>query len=83
MQGYLIEEVPANIRKTAEQADMIVNGYAFQQCEDKLFVRNLNRMGKILVLGRNDTIIETNMDDIEIQVVLRILERNRKFLKES
>ena len=83
MPRYLSEEVPENIRKAAEQADMIVNGYAFQQNADKLYVRNLNRIEKVLVLGKNDIVLITKMDDIEIQVVLRNLKRNRKFLKGS
>jgi hypothetical protein len=69
------------IRDAAEQADLIVNGYAFRKKEDKLFVLNLNNPEKALVLGANDEVLETSMDDIEIQVVMSYLERNRKFME--
>ena len=68
------------IRDAAEQADLIVNGYAFRK-KDKLFVLNLNNPEKALVLGANDEVLETSMDDIEIQVVMSYLERNRKFME--
>ena len=69
------------IRDAAEQADLIVNGYEFRKKEDKLFVLNLNNPEKALVLGANDEVLETSMDDIEIQVVMSYLERNRKFME--
>ena len=69
------------IRDAAEQADLIVNGYAFRKKEEKLFVLNLNNPEKALVLGANDEVLETSMDDIEIQVVMSYLERNRKFME--
>ena len=69
------------IRDAAEQADLIVNGYAFRKKEDKLFVLNLKNPEKALVLGANDEVLETSMDDIEIQVVMSYLERNRKFME--
>ena len=42
---------------------------------------NLNNPEKALVLGANDEVLETSMDDIEIQVVMSYLERNRKFME--
>ena len=70
------------IHDAAARADLIVNGYAFQKKEDKLFVLNLNNPEKALVLGANDDVLETSMDDIEIQVVMSYLERNRKFMED-
>ena len=70
------------IHDAAAQADLIVNGDAFQKKEDKLFVLNLNNPEKALVLGANDDVLETSMDDIEIQVVMSYLERNRKFMED-
>ena len=32
-------------------------------------------------MGANDEVLETSMDDIEIQVVMSYLERNRKFME--
>lgn len=69
------------IRKIAEQADMIVNGYAYRRLEDKVYVTNLNRPDKTLVLGLDDAVLSTTMDDIEIQVALKYLKRNRSFLE--
>jgi len=69
------------IRKIAEQADMIVNGFAYRRLEDKVYVTNLNRPDKTLVLGLDDAVQSTTMDDIEIQVALKYLKRNRSFLE--
>ena len=70
------------IRDAAEQADLIVNGYAFRKKEDKLFVLNLNNPEKALVLGANDEVLETSMDDIEVRIAGDYLEKNRKFMED-
>jgi len=60
---------------------MIVNGFAYRRLEDKVYVTNLNRPDKTLVLGLDDAVQSTTMDDIEIQVALKYLKRNRSFLE--
>ena len=43
---------------------------------------NLNCLDKAVVLSKDGEVLETSMDDIEIQIVKDYLEKNRKFLEE-
>lgn len=65
-------------------ANMIVGGYAFSQTEEK-FIRivNLHAPYHALVINRNGEIQETNMDDIEINIVLKYWNRNKKVMEEA
>ena len=58
-----------DVKKVADEADMIINGYAFTQNEEGWRVLNLNRPDKAAVFSKNDEVLETSMDDIEIQIV--------------
>ncbi|HJC15546.1 MAG TPA: hypothetical protein H9705_06935 [Candidatus Fusicatenibacter intestinigallinarum] len=71
-----------DVKKVADEADMIINGYAFTQNEEGWRVLNLNRPDKAAVFSKNDEVLETSMDDIEIQIAKSYLEKNRKFLEE-
>lgn len=71
-----------NVRNIADEADMIVNGYAFKCSPEGFRVLNLNRPDKAVVMSKDDEVLETSMDDIEIQIVKDYLKKNRKFLEE-
>lgn len=71
-----------DVVKVAEQADMIINGYAFTKEDNVIRVLNLNNPGKAVVLDNAGNVIETSMDDIEIHIVKRYLENNREFMEE-
>lgn len=64
--------------KVAEQADMIINGYAFTKEGNDIRVLNLNNPEKAVVLDDTGNVMETSMDDIEIHIVKRYLENNRE-----
>ena len=70
-----------NVKNIADEADMIVNGYAFKCSPEGFRVLNLNCPDKAVVLSKNDEVLETSMDDIEIQIVKDYLKKNRKFLE--
>lgn len=70
------------IVKVAEQADMIINGYAFTKEGNDIRVLNLNNPEKAVVLDSAGNVMETSMDDIEIHIVKRYLENNREFMEE-
>ena len=53
----------------ADNANMIINGYAYTKDGDYIRVLNLNCLNNAAVIYK-DKIVETNMDDIEIQIVL-------------
>ena len=40
-----------DIKKVADEADMIINGYAFTRCEEGFRILNLNRPDKALVIS--------------------------------
>lgn len=72
------------IRKIAENSDMIVNGYAFKKLENT-FIRvvNLNRLDHCAVFNQENQIIETSMDDIEAAIASEYLSRNRMQLEDE
>ncbi len=70
------------IVKVADQADMIINGYAFTKDDNDIRVLNLNNPEKAVVLDSTGNVLETSMDDIEIHIVKRYLENNREFMEE-
>ena len=71
-----------DIKSVADQADMVVNGYAFTRCKEGFRVLNLNCPNKAVVLSDNAEVLETSMDDIEIQIVRDYLQKNRNLLEE-
>ena len=71
-----------NIIKVADEADMIVNGYAFIRNQENYRVLNLNHPDRAAVFAKNGEVLETSMDDIEISIVKDYLKKNRKFMEE-
>lgn len=73
--------MPLNVKEIADKADMIINGYAFTKDENYIRVLNLDRINHAAVI-LNDQIVETNMDDIESQIVLDYYKNNKQFMEE-
>lgn len=71
-----------NIKNVADEADMIVNGYAFKCCKEGYRILNLNDPDKAVVLSKDKEVLETSMDEIEIQIVKDYLKKNQKFLED-
>ena len=69
-----------DIKNVADKADMIINGYAFTQENKYIRVLNLNQLNHAAVIY-NDKIVETNMDDIENQIVLDYYLNNKQLNK--
>ncbi len=72
--------VQLDVKNIADKADMIVNGYAFTKEGDYIRVLNLNCLNHAAVIYNNQ-VIETNMDDIEKQIVLDYFNANREFME--
>ena len=68
-----------DIKDVADKADMIINGYAFTKDNDYIRVLNLNHTNRAAVIYK-DEIVETNMDDIEEQIVSDYYKKNRKYM---
>lgn len=71
-----------DVMQVADKADMIVNGYAFTQEKDCFRILNLNNPLRAMVLNKDGVVLETSMDDIEIQIVKNYLEKNQAFMEE-
>ena len=68
------------IKEIADNADMIVNGYAFTKKGDYVRVLDLERINHAAVI-LHDEIVETNMDDIETKIALEYYTKNKQFME--
>ena len=71
-----------DIKEIADKADLIVNGYAYTKDKDYIRVINLNNLSHAAVIY-NDKIVETNMDEIESQIVLDYYLQDKEFIEEK
>lgn len=70
------------INNIANEALMIVCGYAFTQNEDGFMrVVNLHAPHHALVMTNEGEVLETNMDDIEISIVRKYWNRNKNMVE--
>lgn len=69
------------LRAIADNADVIINGYAFTQKGENVSVLNLNRPDKASVLSKSGVVLETSMDDIELEIVRTYLARSLKYME--
>ena len=74
--------VALKIKEIADKADLIVNGYAYTKDKGYIRVINLNNLSHAAVIY-NDKIVETNMDDIESQIVLDYYLQDKEFVEEK
>ena len=61
---------------------MIVCGFAYKKQSDGVHIFNLNNERGAAVISADGSLIETNMDDIENQIVLEYYEHNKQFMEE-
>ena len=67
----------------AENARMVVGGYAFTERQDKnISILNLYHPDCAMVVDKEGDLIETNMDPIEQRIVLDICRKNLQFWEE-
>ena len=71
-----------DITKIANEADLIVNGYAFTKCKLGYKVLNLDNPQKAMVVSDTGEPFETTMDDIEISIVVDYFLKNKKFMED-
>ena len=60
------------IKEIADNADMIVGGYAFTKKDGTISVLNINNPEYAMVLSLEGKLLETNMEPIEQVFVMRI-----------
>ena len=71
-----------NIMEVADAAEIIVNGYAFTKDGNNIKVLNLNRPQKAAYISKSGEVLETSMDDIELDIVLDYYSRNQKYMED-
>lgn len=72
----------SSIQTVADNADMIINGYAFTKDDENIRVLNLNNNKKSLYFSKNGKVIHTSMDDIEIGIVQHYYTKNLSLMEE-
>ena len=74
----------SEVQKIADEADFIVNGYAFTSRNDGFVsILNLEHPDCAIVINKSLEIVETNMDEIEQAIVLELAKKNLQFLEDS
>lgn len=71
-----------DIKKIADEADIIINGYAFTRKNECIHVLNLNSPDKAVVFNIGGEVLETTMDDIELSIASRYLQQNQKYMED-
>lgn len=72
-----------DLQAVADSADIIVNNYAFKKDFHNVRVLNLSAPNTAVVMSKDGKILETDMDDIEIAIVLNYYNRNKKYLEDD
>lgn len=71
-----------DIIQVADAADVIVNGYAFTKTGNYVRILNLNKPDKAAFINQFGEVLETSMDDIELDIVQGYYRKNSKFIEE-
>ncbi len=71
-----------NVIEIADTAELIVNGYAFTKDGRNIKILNLNRPYKSAYIREDGEVLETSMDDIELDIILDYYGRNKKYLED-
>ena len=66
-------------RAIAENSDLVLNGYAVTLDAGNFRVVNL-RTGKAAYIMTTGELSETNMDEVESAIAMRIVSENRKYI---
>ena len=71
-------------RTIADEADVIIDGYAFIKKEEgRLTIVNLNQEGHAALIFPSGEVVETSMDDIELSIAKDYLERAKAYMEEG
>lgn len=68
-------------KEIADQAEVIINGYAVIKNDIGMLVVNLNADNASAVFDRNDEMLETSMDDIDLAITHDYLIKSKKYME--
>lgn len=73
-----------SMKEIADKADVIIDGFAIlKKDNDQYAVVNINRPGHSTVFKKDGSIIESSMDDIEINIAQKYLGQALKYMMEE
>lgn len=70
-----------DIKQVADDAEVIIDGYAFSRFEDGYRVLNLNAPDNAAVFAKDGSVLETTMNDIELHIASKYLSSGRKYME--
>ena len=71
-------------KRIADEAEVIIDGYAFiKKEENRITIVNLNREGHAALIFPSGEVVETSMDEIELSIAMKFLERAKTYMEES
>lgn len=68
-------------KEITDQAEVIINGYAVIKNDIGMLVVNLNADNASAVFDRNDEMLETSMDDIDLAIAHDYLIKSKKYME--
>lgn len=69
------------LKQIADDAAMIVKGYAFSYKDNFISVLNLNNPSRAMLISKDGEIIESNTDEIEEALILKIWNEDKEFME--
>ena len=73
-----------NAKKIADEADVIIDGYAFiRKADGRTAIVNLNREDHAAVILSSGEVDESSMDDIELSIAMEYLNRAKVYMEED
>lgn len=70
-----------DLQKIADEADVIISGYALTKCEEGIRLFDLNNGEGVAVFMPDGTLVESNMDDIELAVAKKYYNKGAKYME--
>ena len=71
-----------NVEKAADEALVIIHGFAISRCAEGIRVLNLNDGEGAVIMSSDGTLIETNMDDIEVSIAREYMLSALKYMED-
>lgn len=69
------------LKMIADQANMIVKGYAFTYRDGNVSVLNLNKLDRAVLMSKDGKVLESNTDAIEEALILKIWNEDKEFME--
>ena len=71
------------MKQIADNAEVIINGYAFSKCDLGFSIINLNAENSSAIFSNDNEMIETSMNDIELSIAYDYLLKSKKYMKDD